>query len=141
MTVQIADSDEKILKCRKALLDLRPHINEDEFPDIIRRMIKDGYCLIYVEDNNEAASVAGFFTGYKLHRGNYLYIDDLNTLPTFRKMGYAEILMKWIVNYAKQNNVDQIHLDSGVQRFDAHRFYLKQGFDITSHHFAMKVIR
>jgi hypothetical protein len=30
----------------------------------------------------------------------------------------------------------ELHLDSGVQRFGAHRVYLKNGFDITSHHFA-----
>jgi hypothetical protein len=28
-------------------------------------------------------------------------------------------------------------LDSGVQRFGAHRFYLRRRMDITSHHFAL----
>ena len=32
-----------------------------------------------------------------------------------------------------------LDLDSGVQRFPAHRFYLGQGMAITAHHFALDV--
>ena len=32
--------------------------------------------------------------------------------------------------------VSLIDLDSGVQRHDAHRFYLRERMAITSHHFA-----
>jgi hypothetical protein len=32
-----------------------------------------------------------------------------------------------------------LHLDSGVQRFAAHRFYLARRMDITCHHFALKL--
>lgn len=31
----------------------------------------------------------------------------------------------------------ELHLDSGVQRYGAHRFYLRHGMDITSHHFRL----
>ena len=31
-----------------------------------------------------------------------------------------------------------LHLDSGVQRFGAHRFYLASRMDIIAHHFSMK---
>jgi hypothetical protein len=34
-----------------------------------------------------------------------------------------------------------IELDSGVQRFDAHRFYLRERFSITSHHFGKPLDR
>jgi hypothetical protein len=30
-----------------------------------------------------------------------------------------------------------LHLDSGVRRFDAHRFYLNKRMNISSHHFSM----
>jgi hypothetical protein len=43
------------------------------------------------------------------------------------------------VNEAKARNCDQLHLDSGVQRFGAHRFYLASRMDIIAHHFTMKL--
>ena len=38
---------------------------------------------------------------------------------------------------ARRRGCAQFHLDSGVQRFDAHRFYLHKGMNISAHHFAM----
>ena len=45
--------------------------------------------------------------------------------------------MDWLKCHARENECEQIHLDSGVQRFPAHRFYLREGFDIASHHFSI----
>ncbi len=38
-----------------------------------------------------------------------------------------------------QRQQQQLTLDSGVQRFAAHRLYLRQRMDITSHHFTMNL--
>jgi hypothetical protein len=40
--------------------------------------------------------------------------------------------------YALEQGCRQLELDSGVQRFGAHRFYLREGFDISSHHFSIE---
>ena len=44
---------------------------------------------------------------------------------------------KWVADYGRQRGCKELHLDSGVQRFAAHRFYLRERMDITCHHFAM----
>ena len=139
MEIKIALDPTAIKKCWKVLHELRPHLEEDTFVETIQRLQKSGFQLIYIEANGEAVSAAGFVTGEKLIRGKYIYIDDLSTLPAFRKKGLGSLLLDWIFDYAKINNFDQVHLDSGVQRFDAHRLYLTKGFDITSHHFALKL--
>ena len=95
--------------------------------------------MIFIEENGIAISAAGFVEGVKLHRGKFIYIDDLSTMPANRGNGLGTTLLNWIFDYARKNNFEQVHLDSGVQRFDAHRLYLKYGFDITSHHFAVKL--
>ena len=41
-----------------------------------------------------------------------------------------------ILNFAKENGCKQFYLDSGVQRFGAHRFYLKNRMIIAAHHFS-----
>jgi GNAT superfamily N-acetyltransferase len=134
--VHIADSTEKTAKCKEVLLDFRPQLNPENYNECIARLQQQGSIIIYVEEADKAVAVAIFETGYKIHRGNYLYIDDLATLPEYRNRGYAARLLEWIEYYAKDRGIDQIHLDSGVHRYDAHRLYLKHGFNITSHHFA-----
>lgn len=46
-------------------------------------------------------------------------------------------MMAWLKSCALGCGCRQVHLDSSVQRSDAHRFYLHQGFRIASHHFAI----
>jgi GNAT superfamily N-acetyltransferase len=56
-----------------------------------------------------------------------------------RSRGYGDQLLDWLVDHACGLGCDQLHLDSGVQRFAAHRFYLRNRMDITAHHFALKL--
>ncbi len=37
-------------------------------------------------------------------------------------------MISWLKSHARQLGCNQLHLDSGVQRFSAHRFYLREGF-------------
>lgn len=37
---------------------------------------------------------------------------------------------------AEREGRDQMHLDSGLQRLDAHRFYEREGVKKTGYHFA-----
>jgi hypothetical protein len=46
---------------------------------------------------------------------------------------------KFLVEAARENGCAELHLESGVQRFGAHRFYLANRMDITCHHFGMKL--
>ena len=137
--VQVADTDEKIMKCREVILELRPHLIKEEFVSLIKKLQQDKLTMIFIGEEGNAVAAACFVEGVKLHRGKFIYIDDLSTMPAYRGKGLGTTLLDWIFGYAKKNNFEQVHLDSGVQRFDAHRLYLKYGFNITSHHFA-KVI-
>jgi len=82
-------------------------------------------------------SFCGFRYVTMLHRGRSIYIDDLATLPQERGKGYGAALLKFVINKAKAEMLQSIHLDSGHQRYDAHRLYLNHGFKMTSHHFAL----
>ena len=68
-----------------------------------------------------------------------MYVDDLVTRESFRKRGCAGALMRWLIDEARRQGCDQLHLDSGVQRFDAHRLYLKSGMRIGGHHFQLEL--
>jgi GNAT superfamily N-acetyltransferase len=78
----------------------------------------------------------GFRIGHSLAWGRFLYIDDLVTLPRARRQGHATSLLAWASDEAARLDCDQIHLDSGTARHEAHRLYLQRGFRITGLHFA-----
>jgi len=140
MRVQIATKND-ILKCRRAIQALRPLLTDDIYLDVALKTLADNRHFIFIEENEEAAAVAVFETGYNLFRGKYIYIDDLSTLAEHRGKGYAGVLLDWIIDFAKNENFDEIHLDSGVNdaRSNAHRLYLNKRFQISSLHFVTKV--
>jgi GNAT superfamily N-acetyltransferase len=141
MIVQTAASDSDMLKCRSAIQALRPLLTDDLYLEAVRKTLADNRTMIFIEENGEAAAVAVFETGYNLYRGKYIYIDDLSTIPAHRGKGYAGILLDWISDYARKENIEEIHLDSGVNeaRTNAHRLYLNKRFQVASLHFVAKV--
>ena len=124
--------------CFPVMHELRPHLDEPSLlPQVKRQIESQGYRIAFVEDNGEVAAVAGFCVVEMLAWGGTMYVDDLVTAETKRSTGYGGTLFDWLVEQARTLGCDQFHLDSGVQRYGAHRFYLPRGLDITSHHFEM----
>lgn len=139
--VQHASTEADIHKCRRAVQALRPKLTDDLYEEAVLRTLADNRTMVYIEEQGEAAAVAVFESGYNLFRGKYIYIDDLSTLPEHRGKGYAGQLVDWILDYARREGFDEVHLDSGVNaaRADAHRLYLTKRFKVASLHFSIEV--
>lgn len=136
MEVKIAHTDNDILKCFKVIKELRPHLKEENFVSLVKKMMTEGYELAYIEENNIAVAAVGFRYLHLLYNGAQYYIDDLTTLPESRGKGYAGKLLDYVETLALEKGFDAVTLDSGHQRFDAHRLYLNKGFKIVAHHFS-----
>jgi len=95
-----------------------------------------GYRLVgSFDEAKNAVAAAGFRVGHNLAWGQFLYVDDLITLPEARGRGHATALLRWILDEAVRLRCGQVHLDSGTERHAAHRLYLGMGMHISSHHF------
>jgi GNAT superfamily N-acetyltransferase len=135
----LAQEDDEIQSCYPVMAELRPHVQPDEFLQRVRRQIKVAdYKLAYLTDG-EVKAVAGFRVSECLAWGKFLYVDDLVAKSGERSKGYGGALFDWLVRYAKDVDCDEFHLDSGVQRFAAHRFYLNRRMMIEAHHFGLKL--
>lgn len=136
--VQLATDPEQIRDCYNIMHQLRPHLaSEQAFIEQVQRQINEGYHLAYIQDDGGIKALAGFRFLEFLAWGKVIYIDDLISDAATRRNGYGSRLLKWVINEAKKAKCDQVHLDSGPQRHDAHRLYLNQGFKIIGHHFAL----
>jgi len=138
MQVHFAKSTATIEKCFPVMFQLRTTITKDTFLDQVKRQQTSGYELVYGEKNGIV--VAGFRISENFFVGKFLYIDDLITDSQNRSKGYGDQLFDWLIDYAKKEGCQELHLDSGVQRFDAHRFYLRKRMKIIAHHFSIPFI-
>ncbi len=139
MSIQLATSDDQISQCFEVLNQLRPHLPKSEFIAQVQRQQQSGYQLAFLAQNNQVVAVAGFNQGECLAWGKFMYIYDLVVTESRRSQGHGQQLLQWLIAFAKSHDCQQLHLDSGVQRYAAHRFYLQQRMDITSHHFSLKL--
>lgn len=138
MDIRIAKSEADVRKCFPVMNQLRTKLEEPEFLARVKRQ-RDafGYTLAFLEEDGKILTVAGFRMSECLFHGKYLYIDDLVTDGEARSKGCGDKMFDWIVRYARGNACQEICLESGVQRFDAHRFYLRKRMKISSHHFSL----
>ena len=131
-----ATTDEQILATRDVMRQLRPHVPADEYLATVRRMMQtDGYCLAALYAEESVRAVAGYRFMEMLFCGPILYVDDLNTDERYRSQGHGKALIDWLKAEARARHCGQLHLDSGVQREDTHRFYFREGLTINCHHF------
>jgi GNAT superfamily N-acetyltransferase len=141
VNVRIAESDAELEKISEVLVQLRPTFDPLTLVAQIKQQTKAGYQVAYVEAGGEVLCVAGFVVGTKLAWGKHIYVDDLVTAETQRSRGAGATMISWLKSLARELGCTQLHLDSGVQRFGAHKFYLREGFSISSHHFAITDLR
>lgn len=126
----------------EAMLALRPRHGTAEaiVTAIDTRLRPGGYRLVGAfdgPDGRAALAVAGFVEAYALSWGHHIYLADLSTLPEHRGAGHGEALMGWLDEEAARLGCDSLHLDSGVgvDRFAAHRLYMRHHMRIAAHHF------
>ncbi len=138
--IQLAVTDAVRARAFPVLVQLRPHLTLEMFLAQARRQTDAvGWRLLTAEIDDRVVACAGFRVGEWLAWGKVLYVDDLVTDEHARSGGHGGALFDWMVAHARENGCAALHLDSGVQRFGAHRFYLQKRMDITSHHFGMRL--
>ncbi|HXA09084.1 MAG TPA: GNAT family N-acetyltransferase [Chthoniobacterales bacterium] len=130
----------EILRCFPVMRQLRTHFEDGErFVAQVERQRGEGYHLAFLEDEKGVRAVAGYRLAESLHAGKFCYVDDLVTDAAGRSLGYGGALFAWLVAEARAAGCGKLELDSGVQRFAAHRFYLTKRMVISSHHFSLEL--
>ncbi len=135
--------DDEIRACWPVMRELRPHLDESGFVARVRRQQQQGYRLLCARDTGVRAgaciALAGFRCGENLAWGRFLYVDDLVTRADRRSEGWGRRLLGWLGAWAVERGCTALHLDSGMQRVDAHRFYEREGLAGTGIHFAREL--
>jgi GNAT superfamily N-acetyltransferase len=137
--ISLAADETDIRLCFAVLKQLRPCLEENAMVAQIIRQQAAGYLLAYVESEQLVRAVAGYRYGENLAYGKFMYVDDLVTNSDDRSQGFGKFLFDWLVSAAREHGCEVLALDSGVQRYSAHRFYLMNRMNIVSHHFSLRL--
>ena len=139
LEVREVSTEEELRAVSPIVIQLRTHLGEEELVAAVGRMRREGYRLIAAYDDDQGGDpvgAAGFRVYEMLAYGKILYVDDLVTAENARSGGVGKALLGWLEEEARGQGCTGLHLDSGVQRARAHRFYFREGMAIYNFHFA-----
>lgn len=121
------------------LQELRPHLTEQLLDQVLQEGEPQGLRFTAVFAGERCVAVAGWRIIANTSAIRKLYVDDLSTAAAERSHGYGRMLLAALRERAANAGCRSLELDSGVQRFDAHRFYLRERMNITAHHFDLRL--
>lgn len=137
--LKLVDTLDDIQACFPVMSQLRPRFTQSDFVTQVLQQQSQGYFLLAAFLDGNVVGCAGFVIGTKLAWGKHLYVDDLVADDAIRSSGIGLAMVNWLKEHARKSGCEQLHLDSGVQRFAAHKFYLRENFIINSHHFSIEL--
>ncbi len=132
--------DDGLARTWPVMSQLRPHLNETDYRAMVARMrLSDGFRVLAALRDGVVVGVAGIRPMELLYCGRILQVDDLVVSERERSGGVGKALLDHVKAEARALGRTEVHLDSGLFRHDAHRFYDREGFDRLGYHFRIKL--
>ncbi len=125
---------EWLARAEAAHRQLRPQLPAD-YSAKMQRVFAQGGRMVLATEGETVLGLAVWRSFENTVSGSQVYVDDLVTDETRRSQGVGKALLAWLSSYARRAGAATLALDSGSQRHAAHRFYLRERFNITSFHF------
>jgi GNAT superfamily N-acetyltransferase len=115
---------------------LRPHLDERGYLDLLAAMVPRGYRMFAVRDDAVLTAVAGIELAVNLYHGRHVWVYDLVTDERVRSHGVGKFLLQYVERFGREHGCERVSLSSGFPRTDAHRFYeQRMGYERVSYVF------
>jgi ribosomal protein S18 acetylase RimI-like enzyme len=109
------------------IVQLRPHLDREEFIRRVRRQTHNGYELVGAFRDGRLVGVLGMRPVHTLVRGPHLHVDDIVVDEAERKSGAGRALMDYAEADARARGLTALFLDA---RPTAIGFYETLGFTL-----------
>jgi GNAT superfamily N-acetyltransferase len=134
--VELAPGDDRLKTVYPVVRELRTSLSDDQLAERYAAGYEDGYRLAGLFEESQCLAAAGYRIVTNFVSGRHLYVDDLVTAQRCRSQGYGRRLNDYLVDLARRQRCTSVQLDSNVRRHEAHRFYFRERYTISSFHFA-----
>jgi len=105
----------------------------------MRRVFAGGARMCVAVNGPDVAGVAVYRVYENTFQGRQLYVDDLVTDERRRSSGVGRALLGHLERKARAADLENLALDSGTQRQQAHKFYFREGMVVTAFHFGKRL--
>lgn len=116
---------------------LRTHLPEaaEAYVERMQSVFRHGAEMAVAIDAGSLVGVAVFRCYDRTLHGLEMYCDDLVSDQASGVKGVGSALIKYLSDTGRARGIAKLTLSSGVQRAQAHKFYFREGFTISSFHF------
>ncbi len=118
-------TEEEFLEAFHVVKELRTHLNKDSYVHSLRVMKNEGYRMFALYVNEKIVAIAGIVIRTNFYYGKHLFVYDLVTVSSERSKGHGGKLLDYVHQLGKDNNCENVALESGLFRKEAHKFYEK----------------
>jgi ribosomal protein S18 acetylase RimI-like enzyme len=113
------------------LKQLRPHLDFENFLELLKEAQGNGYQLLGMKDQDQnIVALMGYRVMTDFVHGRHLYIDDLVTSENNRSQGYGGILLKHAEELAKELGCSNLRLCTGIENEGGKKFYAKNVWNL-----------
>jgi GNAT superfamily N-acetyltransferase len=130
--------EEWLGKAEKVHRQLRLQLPADYTAKMLR--VLQGARMALAVEEDEVLGLAVYRWHENTCDGVKFYVDDLVTDEARRSEGIGHALIEHLGRVARDLGASGLVLDSGTQRTQAHKFYFREGFVITSFNFKKSFI-
>lgn len=133
------ETDAEFAAAFPVIVQLRPHLTLESFRERVRKQHSQGYRLLALESGGRVRSLGGYRLLDYLWVGRAMYVDDLVTDEASRSQRFGDAIFAELKRIAEADHCIELHLDSGLHRAHAHRFYFRQRMAVEDFHFVLKL--
>ncbi|BAC12267.1 GNAT family N-acetyltransferase [Oceanobacillus iheyensis] len=124
MKITMLTTKDQWLEAFPIMKQLRTHLDKGSYISLISEAVeKDNYRLYALYDHQKMVAVVGLKPMITLYYGRFVWVCDLVTDNIYRSRGYGEYLLNFVHTWAADNKYESVALSSGIERYQAHRFY------------------
>lgn len=104
---------------------------EAEYWEAVQDIVASGGTVLVADDDGEVVGMCQVFTFRHFQHvgGRAAEVESVHVRADRRSQGIGEQLMGAAEEFARQHGCYRVQLTSNNQRFDAHRFYVRLGYD------------
>jgi GNAT superfamily N-acetyltransferase len=120
---------------------LRTHLDEESYLALVKEAVeKENYKMAALFDDETIIAVTGYMPMTTLYNGKFIWVCELVTDENHRSKGHGKTLLSYIESWGINHGYNIVSLSSGLQRKDAHRFYMdKMEYNQVSYVFLKKL--
>jgi GNAT superfamily N-acetyltransferase len=132
---RILTTKSEMLPLQPLLVQLNPNLLPERYELLLDDMLKCGYRMLVLYDQERPIAVTGIWVATKFYSGRYMELDNVVVDQEYRQQGIGQELCAWAEEIALAEGCEMLMLDAYRENTVAHQFYHKQGYIKRGFHF------